>query len=132
MKIEKRKLQRAVKSVGSARRARMLVQEGVLSKAAKCLTSAPADLCVEQQKYWAEKFLPRSINSDRALDVFAAVMPEFDGDGVECHQRPVMKGIRFSSLSAPGPSGARPEYLKEALHTREGKLFRSYYLRLVS
>ena len=117
VKIEKRKLQRSVKGVGSARRARILVQEGVLSKAAKCLTSAPADLTLEQQKDWAEKLLPRSADGDRALDGSTIIIPDGVQEGNDSNRRPVMKGIRFSVLSAPGPSGARPEYLKEALHT---------------
>ena len=115
-KAEKRKLQRSVKSMGSSRRARILTQEGVLSKAAKCLTSAPADLSTEDQKAWAEKLLPCSVDAQRALNVVAPALVD-DGEEANLQRRvPVMKGIRFSALSAPGPSGARPEHLKEALH----------------
>ena len=38
-----------------------------------------------------------------------------DGDDEELmpEQSYCMKGIRFGALSAPGPSGARPEHLKK-------------------
>ena len=111
LKSHSKSLKWSVKSQGGARRARIFIQEGVLSKAAKTLTGDVAALSEEEQLAWARKLLPNSASLLGAL---------FSGDSGEEEDQVgertfCMQGIRFTALSAPGPSGARPEHFKEAL-----------------
>ena len=53
LKKQTRSLKRSIKSQGAGRRARMLVQEGALSKAAKTLVGEVATLTGEEQAEWA-------------------------------------------------------------------------------
>ena len=67
LKSQSKILKRSIKSQGAARRARIFIQEGVLSKAAKALTGDVAILSEDEQIIWARKLLPSSDNSAGAL-----------------------------------------------------------------
>ena len=111
LKKQTRSLKRSIKSQGAGRRARMLVQEGALSKAAKTLVGEVATLTGEEQAAWARKLLPNC----RAASGGLFVGEDDDGNDGDVDHPCRMKGIHFAVLSAPGISGTRPEHYKEAL-----------------
>ena len=75
------------------------------------LTSEVATLSVEEETKYAEELLPCSSHPDSALSV-----PLIAAEDLEEHEvMHSLKGIHFKALSAPGPSGARPEHLRELL-----------------
>lgn len=107
-------------SAARGRRAKHLVFEGARSRAVTSLISEVASLSAEEEKHFADLLLPRSANPDTAL---SGVAPPTDPDEmpeVQCS----LKGVRFKALSAPGPSGARPEHLKELLATKNKRISR--------
>ena len=117
-KIIGRRLRTTADSRG--RRAKHLVFEGARSRAVTSLTSELACLTTEEEKYFAEVLFPRTVNPDDALSgpllpVDADEVPE-----VQCS----LKGVRSKALSAPGPTGARPEHLKELLGIKNKRIAR--------
>ena len=91
------------------KKARHLVLEGARSRAVTTLTSDVAALSPEDEIKYAEELLPCSTRPRMALSevIPAAELPE---DYEVPHS---LKGVRFKALSAPRPTGARPEHLRE-------------------
>ena len=100
--------------VERARRARMLVSEGAFSKAATSLHTQVAELEEEQQLEWAKRLLPTSSRPEVARAVPSEVMEEADNP-----RGYALAGVHFRAMSAPGPSGARPERLREFVAVRD-------------
>ena len=96
------------------KRAKHLVKEGARARAVMSLTSELADLDPEEEIRYAEELLPQSVRPARALSTRSST----DVTAEETELGSNIKGIRFKALSAPGPSGARPEHLKEMLACR--------------
>jgi len=106
-----------------ALRAKKLAAEGAYRKGVQGLTSSTAELTAEEQTNWANKLLPNTSRVERALS-------QGQGSGEEADAaRPAastntgstgkaLDGVRFAALSASGPSGMRPEHLKDALFSR--------------
>lgn len=101
-----------------ARRARQLVSEGAYSKAVASLTSELAILSEDDQMSWGLKLLPRSLTPEKALtgDIYGGVDADSESSALEGR---ALAGVRFRALSAPGPSGFRPEHLRELTAVRD-------------
>ena len=108
---------RGTKNQYKTRRARMLVGEGAYSKAAASLQTDVADLEDKKQLEWAEKLLPNSTRPDAAR-AHSTEPP----DEVEASRGYALAGVHFRAMSAPGPSGARPEHLREFVAVRNRRI----------
>ena len=104
-----------------ARRARHLISEGAYSKATSSLHTETADLDEEAQIHWGTTLLPCSSRPAEALapasDISTAVAEED-----EAAPKYALKGVRFRAMSAAGPSGARPEHLRELVAVRDRRV----------
>ena len=102
-----------------ARRARSLVGEGAYSKAASSLHTEMADLDEAAQLAWSATLLPCSTRPAAALappdGPAAPAAPEAEGRAAGY----ALRGVRFRAMSAPGPSGMRPEHLRELVAVRD-------------
>ena len=113
-----------------ARRARQLVSEGAYSKAVTSLTSDLAELTEVDQERWAHKLLPRSTYPD-------AVISSSPNNGADDSETSVLEGralagVRFRALSAPGPSGFRPEHLRELIAIRDRRCTGALFVSIAS
>ena len=118
---------RQPRNIGS--RARQLAREGAYRKAVTALTGSTAELTSVDQRRWAGQLLPPSrLPPDQACAGTAPAAPLSgaagvdigDGSSAASHASAslwgqALQGVRFAALSAPGPSGMRPEHLREAL-----------------
>ena len=96
--------------------------EGAYSKAASSLSTEVAQLTEEEQRAWGTKLLPSSTRPAQALASPEAA-PEAPADADATERQPyVLKGVRFRAMSAPGPSGARPEHLREMVAVRDRRI----------
>eukprot|EP00973_Karenia_brevis_P012160 1650100-Karenia_brevis.AAC.1 len=96
-----------------ARRARTLTYAGAYRKAVMSMTSQMADLNDDQQRLWASKLLPCSDRPDQAHAGHGTeTSDELEDSGSWTKS---LTGVKFSALSAPGHSGARPEHLMDAI-----------------
>ena len=92
------------------------------------LTTEVAHFIAVEDRAWADQLLPKTSlpggslsaappHSDRPAlpgpDLNPAASPQDDSD-----EWP-LKGVRYSALIAPGPTGTRPEHLKELLGVRQ-------------
>ncbi len=130
---------RVKSSVASrGRRAQQLALDGAYSKGVAATTTEVAQLSADEQKMWASRLLPRSSTPGDAC--FSGSLPlsteqadqhnelrdnengENVGEAAAAPRRSVpkhpLRGIRFPALSGAGPSGARPEHLKELVSVR--------------
>ena len=103
-----------------AHRARVLAREGAFSKAVSSLQTEMAPLDAASQHMWAAELLPTSSRPGRALAAPVA-------DGAHAAGEPplwtsALSGVRFGAMSAPGPSGMRPEHLREITSIRKRPL----------
>ena len=121
-------------------RARQLVREGAYRKGVTALTGAMAALTPEQEVRWAKELLPNkampatqeaaplesspvplpggAVEGSQANADAEAAEPAQDRSPAKSHDslwKQALGGARFPALSAAGPSGARPEHLKESL-----------------
>ena len=115
---------------GKGARSRLLAKEGAYGKGVRSLTSEVAAFSQHDELQWSNTLLPQSGSSHSA--VFSQVasdvhMRDEDVDSQPRHLRSSMSGIRFPALSAAGPSGARPEHLKEMLAIRQRCVANSLY-----
>ena len=98
-------------------RIKTLVRAGAYSKAATALTLEVADLSQEDSLRWAEQLLPRSTGAG-AIAVPPRTGDEEDDDAETSAQRldkavESLRKLRFGPRTAPGPTGLRPEHLRE-------------------
>ena len=115
-RLRTRRLRRSVNGRGKIMRAKKLVREGAYRKAVSSLTSSVADLSLSEQRTWFKKLLP---NSDRSVSACCAPCPAVNSEGsVSDGSTKILQGVRFAALSAAGPSGARPEHLRDLLSVR--------------
>jgi hypothetical protein len=100
------------------RRCRRMVGEGAYRKAVKAVSGQPAQLTAADEARFAADLLQASVRSDALCAIAPTATPPasrpFRGDG-EDHP---LKGVRYAALTAPGPSGTRPEHAKELLSCR--------------
>ena len=82
------------------------------------LTPATAQLSTEEQEAWARKLLPNTERIDGTQRQEAGGSNAAPNSVTVASTKKVLDGVRFAALSAPGPSGARPEHLKECLFGR--------------
>ena len=114
------------------RKAKQQVAEGAYRKALTSLTSELARFTHEDEVRWAGVLLPASGAPDVAFStnmdtqgVAAGTVqqhrqqhPTTEGD-----QHP-LSGVRYTALTAPGPTGTRPEHCAECLGIRQKPLAR--------
>ena len=125
-------LRRAPKHGDRARRARSLIGEGAYSKAASSLHTDVADRNEEAHAHWGAALLPCSARlADVALPntgveagaapaaVAAVSVPDADSGAGRDGAATALKGVRFRAMTGPGPSGARPEHLRELIAVRD-------------
>ena len=118
------------KEAQTKRRARRMAKDGAYSKGVSTLCTEVADLTGEDQAMWAATLLPRSAQPETACADPGAGHLHAAGQTAGTDSatpmppgaakfRHALAGIRFPALSAPGPSGMRPEHLKEFLAIRQ-------------
>ena len=104
----------------------MLVIEGAYSKPAASLHTEVAELDEAQQLEWAQKLLPNTSRPAMARTVL--------GEAPEQKDSPrgyAVAGVHFRAMSAPRPSGARPEYLREFVVVVRDRRIASRLLRAI-
>ena len=116
--IMSRRQRRRVGGGACTARVRALAREGALSKAIAALTTEVAPLDSEEQLRWAKELLPRAADPEQAC---AGHEDGLEGDPQPKQWRSCMAGVRFGALSAPGPTGTRPEHLREVLAVRRAQ-----------
>ena len=102
-------------SVGRQRasRAKALARAGAYRRAVVSLTSEVADLSDVDQRQWAAQLLPCSSRPVEALA--GAAYSSDDEVAGEVAAGSALHGVRFGALSAAGPTGARPEHVRDAM-----------------
>ena len=107
-----------------SRKAKEVAAEGAHAKATRGLVSEMMNLTATDNLKYANELLPRSSDSSSALSSQVDVpSPDAPASGdtptpsrsdrwQECSP---LKGVKYASLVAPGPSGARPEHLRDML-----------------
>ena len=93
---------------------RRLARGGARRKAVQALTSDVAQLTSEQQRHWANELLPGA-GPNGSTPVPPLPPIEIAADALDGSGSSPMEGVRFGPLSAAGPSGARPEHLRDML-----------------
>ena len=109
-----------------------MVAEGAYRKSLNSLTGEVATFTPTEEKRWAHQLLPRSNAPGQALapprerpaagaapqgpNLRAAATPGNDED------KHPLKGVCYSALTGPGPSGMRPEHAKEMVGIRQRPL----------
>jgi hypothetical protein len=100
-------------------RARRLAQGGAYRKSVQSLQSKTAVLDANQQRHWAVQLLPETAREDQGVDALAQPLPAAPAapePAAESQEVPKpLDGVHFSRLSGPGPTGMRPEHLKDML-----------------
>ena len=141
----------ARKQVSAAQaRAERLAKENAKSKACQSLLGGVKSLSPDEQRQWSSKLFPRAASGRRT---HAPAPPSADASAnappvtppvqaPEAQQSPnensssdpldghPLKGISFPPMSGPGPSGTRPEHVKDMLGTSKRAL-RTRLLKLL-
>ena len=94
-------------------RARKLAQSGAYRKAVQSFGAAAANLTAEDEQRWARELLPDTTRQSSNGPIPAPVMPVEPADSQEVPKP--LAGVHFSRLSGPGPTGMRPEHLRDML-----------------
>lgn len=94
-------------------RARRIARCGAFRKAVQSQTTEVANMPPGDQRTWAAQLLPPNNGPARA----PGPRPEAAAhhDDVEPASSP-LEGVRFAALSGPGPSGMRPEHIRDMLN----------------
>lgn len=111
-----------------AKRAKLQAREGAYRKAVGGLTSEMESFSPEDDRKWADALLPKTSSTDGVLSAPISTSDSLRPDRPQ-FSNPArhdagdddwpLKGVRYSALTAPGPSGMRPEHLKELLGVRQ-------------
>ena len=96
-----------------AARGRRMAQSGAFRKAVQSQITEVAAMSADDERAWAAKLLPCDGGLPRAPDAQPAAAVH--DDDVDPAASP-LEGVRFAALSGPGPSGARPEHLRDMLN----------------
>ena len=110
------------------KRAKQQAAEGAYRKAVGTLTTEMAHFSAADDRAWADKLLPKTTLPGGSLAAAApqTQQPAAPGPNLDVAASPQhdtdewpLKGVRYSALTAPGPTGTRPEHLKELLGVRQ-------------
>ena len=100
------------------RRAKRMAAEGAYRKAASGLVSDMMFFTPQEDLGWAAKMLPRSENSTTCFSTEgrnrADIVQLEEAIQLDSDDGP-LKGVRYGTMTAPGPSGTRPEHIKDLL-----------------
>ena len=102
-------------------RARTLLREGAYSKATNSLHTDMADLDDAAQLSWGSTLLPRSTRPCAAL-ASPEDTPEPPSLPDQHGSRAALRGVSFRAMSGAGPSGMRPEHLREMTAVRDRRI----------
>ena len=92
-----------------------MARTGARRKAVQAMTSDTATFTAEEQRQWAAELLPRS--ESRSAPSLPSLPPaDIAADALDGHEESPFKGVRFGLLSGPGPSGTRPEHIRDMLN----------------
>ena len=95
-------------------RARAMAKSGAYRKAVQSLLTASAELTAAEQQRWASELLPDTESA--APNPVRAAAPNNDPGVTDTQELPRPRdGVHFARLSGPGPSGMRPEHLRDML-----------------
>ena len=106
------------------RRIRRSVRAGAFRKAVQGLSSHQFVCSVDEESQWARDLLPASGRPlrlpTRPPQLVGGHVPAEDGSSdapmTDSHSDPrPLRGVRFGAESGPGPSGRRPEHLRDIL-----------------
>ncbi len=111
----------------AGKRARRLAKENAKAKAVAGLQGGVKQLTPDEQRAWGTKLLPRSERPGarpaaappQAAEAARAGPARGGATQVSVEAENPLQGVRFAPLTAPGPSGCRPEHLKEMLGVRK-------------
>ena len=101
----------------TARKAIFTAAEGAYAKAAAGLTTQLMHLTPEQDREYAALLIPKSLKPEQALYHAPADYdppPSNRDDEVATTESP-LRGVSYAKLTGPGPSGTRPDHVKEML-----------------
>ncbi len=112
-------------------RAMRMVGEGAYRKAIGAVTSNVADITVQQEMSFAQELLPSSTRPDALSSTAggaragsnADVQARANANGSRDNDHP-LKGVKYGALTAPAPTGTRPEHAKEAFGIRQKPIAR--------
>ena len=131
----------------AGKRARRLAKEGARAKGVAGLQGGIKQLTAAEQRLWGSKLLPRSecprqqrgqegstANANAETPVDNGNRESGSANAADSSRPPAsgpenpLQGVRFPPMTAPGPSGCRPEIIKEMLAVRKrsvaNRLFR--------
>ena len=133
--IRKRQTSFALDDQRRFRKAKHISAEGAYRKAAQSLTSEMMTYAADEDLQHANELLPNSCRSD---GIFTSARPPDSQENPDIIQAEhaswsdaardkggPLNGVRYSALVAPGPSGTRPEHIKEMLGIRRRGLANS-------
>ena len=106
--------------------ARRQTAEGAYRKAVQTLTTSVAQLTPEQNMEWAVRLHPRAADPATACSAQDGPLqppPQEPDISAEADEDP-LRGVRFGTLKAPGPTGLRPEHIAELLAVRRRRTAR--------
>ena len=95
------------------KRSRAMAQGGAFRTSLQALQGRTAQLSAREQREWASKLLPDRQQGARAPVLQAEGRPQPAQESQEVPKP--LDGVHFARLSAPGPSGSRPEHLRDML-----------------
>ena len=103
------------------KKAKRMTAEGAYRKATTSLTSDMMQFSAEEDIKYAKELLPTSSSPSAALaprpaadTAGAPTAPHGDAIPDPAENSP-LKGVRYAALTAPGPSGTRPEHIRDML-----------------
>ena len=100
--------------------ARRQTAEGAYRKVAQTLTTSIAQLTPQQNREWAVWLHPRAADPATACSAQDGSLqppPQEPDVNAEADEDP-LRGVRFGTLKAPGPTGLRPQRIAEVLAVR--------------
>ena len=95
------------------------VREGAYRKSITTLSAASERYTICEEREWTTALHPAPVDPEAALftgDIGNGLMPDENSRDEPDYP---LKGVRFSSLKAPGPSGTRAEHFSELLGARK-------------
>ena len=107
-------------------RAKRMVGEGAYRKAIGAVTSNVATITERQEAAFARDLLPSSDRPDAlstgvsraAADSTGQTVPTSQSRDAHGNDHP-LKGVKYGALTAPAPTGTRPEHAKEAFGIKQ-------------
>ena len=106
--------------------------EGAYKKAVVSLTSDLMQFTPDEDKKWADELIPKSARPDAAIQAGKERDSTQTIPYTEDRQQYAtpLKGVRWSKLTGPGPSGRRPEHYQDILRVKRKREVNLFLLSL--